>query len=105
RMSSACLLNKCLNQEARPKVRPGFSKSFQPPQTPRRLPSYPGTPSGESNIIVAGYADLLRIYGVGLLGGSPGSSQSSASNQLSKSLGGAVSTSPLSAKQLAIDSQ
>ena len=105
RMSSARFLDECLNQEARPNVHPGFSKSFEPPQTPRGLPSYSGIPSRESNIIVAGYADPLQIYGGGLFRGSPGPSQSSASKQLSKSLAGASFITPLSAKNLSNDSQ
>lgn len=99
RMSSARLLDECLS------IRPGFSKSFEPPQTPRRLPSYSGIPSRESNIIVAGYADPLRTYGGGLFGGSLGPSQSSASKQLSKSLAEAAFTTPLLAKKLNNDSQ
>jgi hypothetical protein len=104
RMSSARLLDERLNQEAKPNIRPGFSKSFEP-QTPGRLPSYSGTPSRGANITVAGYADPLRIYGGSLFGGSPGPSQSSASKQLSKSLAGAAFTTPLSAKTLNNDSQ
>jgi hypothetical protein len=105
RMSSARLMDERLNQEAKPQVRPEFPKSFEPPQTPRRLPSYSGTPPRGSNIIVAGYADPLRIYGGSLFGGSPDPSQSSASKQLAKSLAGAASTTPLSAKKLNNNSQ
>jgi hypothetical protein len=94
RISSASLMDKCLNQGTEPKVRPGFPKPSEPPQTPRKSP-----PRG-SNIIAAGYASPLQVYGGSLFEDSPDSSQSSASKQLTKSLTGAAFTSPLSAKKL-----
>jgi hypothetical protein len=104
RILSARLLDECLNQEAKPDVHPGFSKSFEP-QPSGRLPSYSGTPSRGANIVVAGCADPLRIYGGSQFGGSPSPSQSSASKQVGKSLVGAAFTTPLSAKKLNNDSQ
>jgi hypothetical protein len=101
RIPSAPALDERLNQEAEPEVRPGYRKSFEPPQTPRRLPSYSGMPSRGSNIIAAGYADPLRIYGGR---GSPDPLQSLASKQVAKSLAGAAFTTSLSAKKLENDS-
>lgn len=105
RMSSARVLDERLNQEAEPKVRPGFPKSFEPSQSPGRLPSYSGTPSRGSNIIAAGYADPFRIYGGSLFGASLDPLQSSTSKQVAKSLAEAGFATSLSAKKRNNNSQ
>jgi hypothetical protein len=97
----AHFLGERTQQEAKLKVvqDKASPQLLEPVQSPRRNPSYPGTPSRGSTYGAPTSTDPLRIYGSNLFRASPNGSQYSPSRQLTETLAGAVLRTSTSAKK------